>query len=198
VLFRSTKYRDASGKLAAVDEPTGGLILDKNGYAMVNPFYNPKIKLVGVANRTIMTNSDAQQAIDIAFTANSGVNKDIAGVICYSGDAAVGASEKLVQMSLNGTLKADISKAAVFGADNTPTNVKVMLNSQKNQSILRGVMTNGDIIGSVISLLTKLSRGEKVAELNYEPLGYMVPKPDFTGFNQVLYKNELPAMEKFF
>jgi ABC-type sugar transport system substrate-binding protein len=195
----SEKYlRKVDVPAAAFIEASDGLILDKNGKTILNPFYNPKVTLVGVANRTIMSNADAQQALDIAFTANSGANKDIAAVICYSGDAAVGASEKLVQMSLNGTLKADLSKVAVFGADNTPTNQKIMLNSKSNQSVLRGVMTNGDIIGTVIKLLTKLSKGEKVDELNYEPLGYMVPKADYSGFAQVMYKNELPAMEKFF
>jgi ABC-type sugar transport system substrate-binding protein len=190
--------RKVDMKNARYIQGDAGLIKDSAGKAIPNPFYNPKVKIVEISNRAIMTNSDAQAAIDVAFTANNGKDKDIAAVICYSGDAAIGASERLVQMSMDKTLKTPLEKMAVFGADATPTNQGMMKRSQGNAAILRGVMTNGNIIGSVIDLLTKLSKGEKVNEMNLEPLGYQVPNKSFTGFDNTLYNNELPPTEKFF
>ena len=139
-----------------------------------------------------------QTALDLAFTANSGVNKDIAAVISYSGDAAIGANEKIVQMSLDKTLKTPLNKMGVFGDDFTPTNVKAMMAAKNGTSVLRGVMTNGNIIGTVIKVLTGLSKGEKVQEYSEEPLGFVVPKADYSGTVETIFGGELPPSAKFF
>jgi ABC-type sugar transport system substrate-binding protein len=63
-------YIDSSGKETAVDEPTGGLLLDKNGRAQLNPYYNAKIKLIEYANRnsTGYDSMEAQNAVENALT----------------------------------------------------------------------------------------------------------------------------------
>jgi ABC-type sugar transport system substrate-binding protein len=186
------------GKKLAVDEPTGGLVLDGQGNAILNPFYNPKAAIVTYNNRTIMSNIDAQKAMDVVFTANGGKNKDISAIICYSGMAAVGASEKFISMKEQGLIAADLKKVAVFGADNTKENVDHILQSaDTSKSVLRGVMTAGDIISTISTTIGKVAAGESVPAEQWEQIGYMVSNKDYTGTRVVTYANQLPATSLF-
>jgi len=190
-------YTDAKNNNVQVDEPTGGLVL-KDGKAILNPFYDSRVKVLDISNRTLMGNMDAQNALDVFFAANGGENTDIKAIMCYGGDMAAGASEKLMQAVSQGIVKENLTKLAVFGADITDSNKERMNQSLTNQSLVRGIMTNGNIIQTIVNTVTKMARGEQVPPESWELLGYMIPKADGSGFDQVLYNNQLPNTDLFF
>jgi len=193
----AVNYTDANNKDVAVDEPTGGLVL-KGGKAILNPFYDPRVQVLDISNRVLMGNMDAQNALDVFFAANGGSNTDIKVIMCYGGDMASGASEKLMQAVSQGIVKEDLSKLAVFGADITDSNKERMNQSLTNKNLVRGIMTNGNIIQTIVNTVTKMARGESVPAESWEKLGYMIPKADGSGFDQVLYNNQLPNTDLFF
>lgn len=190
-------YTDTNGNNVAVDEPTGGLVL-KDGKAILNPFYDKRVQVLDISNRVLMGNMDAQNALDVFFAANGGANTDIKAIMCYGGDMAAGASEKLMQAVSQGIVKEDLSKLAVFGADITDSNKERMTQSLTNKNLVRGIMTNGNIIQTIVDTVTKMARGEPVPAESWELLGYMIPKADGSGFDQVLYNNQLPSTDLFF
>ncbi len=191
-------YTDKDGQEKAVDEPTGGLILDDNGKAQLNPFYNEKVKLIEISNRTIGAEIDAQDALDLLVTADNGVNQDVKAVMCYAGSAAVGASEKMLGLVSSGVIKEDLSKLAVFGADLTDSNVERIKQSADNTSLVRGVMTNGNIVQTIIDTVSASAKGEEVPLQQWEDLGYLTLNEDQTDTVQTLYNNELPETSAFF
>lgn len=190
-------YTDGNGNDAVVDEPTGGLVLI-DGKAILNPLYDERVKVLDISNRALQGNMDAQNALDIFFTANGGADKDVKVIMCYGGDMAAGASEKLMQAVEQGIINEDLSKLAVFGADITDSNKERMDQSLTNQSLIRGIMTNGNIIQTIVDTITKMARGEAVPAESWEKLGYMMPKEDGSGFIEVLYDGQLPNTNEFF
>jgi ABC-type sugar transport system substrate-binding protein len=195
----NTIYYMENEQKVEVTEPTGGLVLDDQGNAILNPFYNEKVKFIEFSNRVIMNNIDAQKSLDVAFAADNGANKDIKVVMSYSGDAAIGASEKFIALKTSGVVTADMSKIGVFGADDTQTNIDYLLQAKDPaKSVLRGVMTAGDIIGTIVKTVIALAKGETVEADQWEPLGYMTANSDFTDVVRVFYTNNLPATAKFF
>jgi hypothetical protein len=74
--------------------------------------------------------------------------------MAIGGDAARGANEKLMSYVTGGTMTSrDLSKFAVFGADDTPPNREYVLNSATNKSILRGFMGLTDIAVEIKSMV---------------------------------------------
>lgn len=190
-------YLDESGKEVQVEEPTGGLILDENGHAQLNPFYDERVELVEYSNRNISTNMDAQKALDVIFTENGGENTDIKAIMCYGGDAASGASEKLMAAHDAGTIKTDLSGLAVFGADITDTNIERMTSALENKSLVRGVVTSGDIGATCVEIAPKMLAGEELEPEIWEYVGYMMYDEDGKELVEVKYNDELPASSEF-
>ena len=191
-------YVDASGNVVAVDEPTGGLILDKDGHAILNPFYNAKVNLIEYANRnnTGIDATESQNAVDATIAQGY---TDLKAVISY-GDTGAALSSKLMDLSKAGVLDADLNKLAVFCSDLTDTNQQLILQSAKNESLLRGVMAAGDLIATLEENAKKLVNGEDVAAYTMEPLSYNMANADGTAIVTVLYTDEpqLPDTILFF
>jgi hypothetical protein len=137
--------------------------------------------------------------MDVVFTADNGANSDIVAVMSYSGDAAIGTSEKFIALHSAGVVKTDLSKVGVFGADDTQTNIDALLAAKdQNKSVLRGVMTAGNIIGTIVKTASALAKGEAVPADQWEPLGYMTANKDYTDVVRVYYTNNLPPTAEFF
>jgi hypothetical protein len=101
-------------------------------------------------------------------------------------------------MKEQGLIAADLKKVAVFGADNTKENVDHILQSaDTSKSVLRGVMTAGDIISTISTTIGKVAAGESVPAEQWEQIGYMVSNKDYTGTRVVTYANQLPATSLF-
>ena len=131
------EYTDGYGIRCAVEEPTGGLILDKNGDAILNPYYVPDIELITAEKyMNIQTNLQGQQAMD-AFLGDR-ENRDIRIVVAASGEAAVGAASRLEECLSRGDLSYSADKIAVFGVDNTEQNRRLVSEAAKGNGIFRG------------------------------------------------------------
>lgn len=189
-------YKDSDGTVKKVDEPTGGLILDKNGYAILNPFYDPRVKLIETANRTSVgyTATEAQAALDNAVTNG---NNDIQVIMAY-GNIGIPLSDKVIQMSKAGRFKYDLSKMAVFCSDATDANLKAISQSSNNTTVLRGVMASGDLVKTLCDYAAKLVKGQPVLRITMEPLSYVMA--DSTGqVKTVYYHDQLtPYIEQIF
>lgn len=141
-----------------VDEPAGGLILDENGYAQLNPFYDARVDLQYAANRDISTNLEGQAAIDAFMATAQGVQLRI--VIAYSGEAAIGADERLMYYQDIGAIPAERCKLAVFGSGNTEINRTRTLSSVHGDSLLRGYVCAEPLDMKAETMLDLLFRGE--------------------------------------
>ena len=134
---KKVEYTDGYGIRCAVEEPTGGLILDKNGDAILNPYYVPDIELITAEKyMNIQTNLQGQQAMD-AFLGDR-ENRDIRIVVAASGEAAVGAASRLEECLSRGDLSYSADKIAVFGVDNTEQNRRLVSEAAKGNGIFRG------------------------------------------------------------
>jgi ABC-type sugar transport system substrate-binding protein len=185
----AVKYLDENGKEQSVDEPTGGLILDSKGYAILNPFYDSRVILIESANRTStsVVATEAQAALEAAVTNG---HHDIQAIITTN-DTGISLSEKVIELSNAGALKNKLSALAVFGADLTEANREAILRSVNNATVLRGVMAMGDLVKSVCDYAAKMVRDEPVPPYTMEPLSYV--KIDSTGkLVTVMYTDHAP------
>ncbi len=144
-------YLDSDGNKVAVDEPAGGLILDKNGYAQLNSFYDERVNLCYAADKNVRTNLDAQSAIDAFMTTPNGRKLRI--VLAFEGDAGIGAAERLKYYQETGIINAEVDKLAVFGSGDSQTNWELMQDSVSNQSLFRGFVCGENTTAKVISML---------------------------------------------
>ncbi len=144
-------YIDEKGEKTKVEEPSGGLILDENGYAQLNPFYDNRINLHYSSDRNVNTNLEGQDTVDSFMTTNAGSKLRI--IISLSGDAAVGAAEKLMYYHQTGVVNIALEKLAVFGANETSTNKELVLRSADNESLLRGFCGGDNITSKVNAML---------------------------------------------
>lgn len=148
-------YTDGYGIRHQVEEPTGGLLLDENGEAILNLYYEPRIELVTADNyMNIQTNLQGQKAID-AFLGDA-ENRDIRIVVATSGEAAVGAASRLEACLVGGDLKYEASRIAVFGAYNTDQNRRLVKDSMRGQGIFRGFVGDFNISREADSLIRNL------------------------------------------
>lgn len=191
-------YVDANGNLVAVDEPTGGLILDAEGHAQLNPYYDPRVSLVEYANRN-SAGVDATEALNAVDATLALGYKDLRAVISY-GDTGAALSSKLMDLSNAGVLDSDLNKLAVFCSDLTDTNKALIMQSATNASLLRGVMASGDLIATLMGFGQNLVRGEDVPVFTMMPLSYVVTNPEGTDVVSAYYTEQpqLPDTSLFF
>ena len=158
-------YLDEAGKKKMVEEPTGGLILDKNGYAILNPCYDHRVNLKYVSNKNITTVLDGQRAIDEYISASGGENLKI--VVSFSGDAAIGANQRLLQYSREKKLNSGLSDLAVFGSDDTEVNRSLLTDSLDDKSVFRGFVGYRNVSWEVNTMLEMAlsDREDKILEL---------------------------------
>lgn len=154
-------YTDGYGVTRQVEEPTGGLILDEDGEAIVNLYYEPRISLITGDNYSnVQTNLEGQRAIDGILS--NPENIDIQIVIATSGEAAIGAAFRLEEFIEQGELTHKAEEIAVFGAYNTLKNRELVERSINGNGVFRGFV--GDFViereadNIIRNLLTK--RGE--------------------------------------
>lgn len=179
-------YIDENGNEVAVDEPTGGLILDENGYAQLNPYYNEKVKIITYADRNAVgaTPVDAQNALETTVAAG----ENVVAVMSY-GDTGAAVEAKMQEMVQDGRIKADISKVAVFCSDLTDVNRELILKSADNSSVMRGVMASGDLIGTICEYAKMAVAGETLPEYMMQPLSYIMVNEDGTDIVSVYYED---------
>ncbi|MGL5435653.1 MAG: sugar ABC transporter substrate-binding protein [Lachnospiraceae bacterium] len=191
-------YLDEQGNEVTVDEPTGGLILDDNGYARLNPYYNEKIRLIEYSNRNSAgtDSTEAQNAIENAVTMGE---RNLKAVMSY-GDVGAAIDTKLRELIEDGRITTDIDKAAVFCSDLTDTNKSLILKNTNNESILRGVMASGDLINTLQERAKAMVAGEAVPEFTMEPISYIMSNDGGTDVVNVYYTEcaQLPETNKFF
>lgn len=164
-------YRAGDGSISPVEEPTGGLILDENEMAILNPLFDERIHLVSAGNKDIQTVLDGQEAIDAFIATPEGKNLNI--VMSFSGDAAIGANQRIMQYNKDGKLSQEIGKIAVFGSDDTEVNRNLILQSASNESVLRGVVGYQSISWEVRSMLKMAieGTGKQILELEVTKTG---------------------------
>lgn len=191
-------YIDENGKEVKVDEPTGGLILDENGHAQMNPYYNEKIKLIEYSNRnTAGTDAtEAQNALENAITMGE---SDLKAVMSY-GDVGAAMDTKVRELCADGRITTPVDQMAVFCSDLTDTNKELILKSESNESILRGVMASGDLVATLQEDAKKMVAGKDVAEYTMEPISYVIANEDGSDVEAVSYEDcsQLPETEVFF
>lgn len=129
-------YTDRYGRRQEVLEPTGGLVLDQGGQAIQNPYYDPRVNLILASDLNIVTNLQGQTAIDTYLTQSNGTN--ISVVIAMSGEAAVGAAERIMYYCDTGVIRKPPEQLAVFGSDDTEQNWMLLKQSFSDRSLLRG------------------------------------------------------------
>lgn len=191
-------YIDESGNEVAVDEPTGGLILDADGHAQLNPYYNEKVKLIEYSNRNSAGTdaTEAQNAIENAITMGE---SDLKAFMSY-GDVGAAAETKIRELCEDGRITTDVDKFAVFCSDLTDTNRELILKSGNNESILRGVMASGDLVQTLMEDAKAMVNGEEPPAYTMEPISYMKLNEDGSDIETVYYTDcpQLPATEEFF
>lgn len=159
-------YIDGYGNLQVVKEPAGGLLLDENGYAIENPYYDPRVNLIVSSNfLNIQSNLEGQKAIDIYLADVK--NRDICVVIGASGEAAVGAASRIEFYSKQGILSRDMSEIAVFGADDTEQNRTLVLQSELGNGVYRGFVGDFNVQKEVDNLLRTLKAGRTSSYKSY-------------------------------
>ena len=148
-------YTDGYGVRRVVEEPTGGLILDENGDAIPNLYYESRIQLITADNyMNIQTNIQGQNALE-TFLGDAD-NRDIRIVVATSGEAAIGAARSLETCISRGELKNTADKIAVFGAYNTEQNCRLVSEAYKGNGVFRGFVGDFSIKRAADNMLRSL------------------------------------------
>lgn len=191
-------YIDENGKEAPVDEPTGGLILDENGHAQFNPYYNEKVRIIEYSNRNSAgtDSTEAQNAIENAVTMGE---NDLKAVMSY-GDTGAAIDTKVRELCADGRITTEVEKVAVFCSDLTDTNKELIMKSASNESVLRGVMASGNLISTLQERAKAMVKGEEVEVYTMEPISYITAKEDGSDVQSVYYVDcpQLPETDAFF
>lgn len=191
-------YLDEQGNEVPVDEPTGGLILDENGHAQLNPYYNDKIRIIEYSNRNSAgtDSTEAQNAIENAVTMGE---NNLKAVMSY-GDVGAAIDTKFRELIEDGRVTTELEKAAVFCSDLTDTNKTLILKSVNHESILRGVMAAGDLINTLQERAKAIVAGEEVPAYTMEPISYITSNTDGSDVASTYYTDceQLPVTDEFF
>lgn len=148
-------YTDGYGVRRVVEEPTGGLILDESGEAVLNPYYEPRIELITADNyMNIQTNLQGQKAVD-AFLGDAR-NRNVRIVVATSGEAAIGAANRMEACLAGGELTYSSDQIAVFGAYNTEQNRRQVAKAAKGEGIFRGFVGDFSISREADNLIRSL------------------------------------------
>jgi len=169
-------YIDESGRTIPVEEPSGGLILDRKGYAQLNPFYDKRITIHYANNRNINSNLGGQSAVDAFMSSPKGA--DLRIIASFSGDAAIGAAERLKYYNDIGSIDVGAGKLAVFGADDTEINRSLVLKSLNNESLLRGYVSITIIETKIHDMLNLLLNGKGNYYVSSESYKSVITKAD--------------------
>lgn len=151
-------YYDENMQCVQVDEPVGGLILDQNGYAQRNPYYDPRVCLRYATSRNVISNQRSQNVVDAYMATEDGPNVRI--IVAQNGEAAIGAAERLMYYHKAGLIEADISRIAVFGSGDTPANRQLVMDSLEQESVFRGFVCGENVDNQVRNILFMLYNGE--------------------------------------
>lgn len=154
-------YIDGYGIKREVEEAAGGLVLDENGMAIINPYYDERVKLFFYKGHDYNSFVDGQKAIDMYISTQS--ENAINVVISLNSEAAIGAAERLAFYQEKGKLKTAPDKLAVFGADDTFQNKKLVQESRSNKSLLRGFVGDYSVetyIGLLVRKLVNIQEAE--------------------------------------
>lgn len=189
-------YIDEDGNEVEVEEPTGGLLLDEDGHAQLNPYYNEKVKIIEYSNRnsTGYDSTEAQNAIENAVT----MGETSMRVVMSYGDTGAAIQEKMKELCEDGRIDAEVSEVAAFCSDLTDTNKELIEKSVADESVLRGVMTSGNIIATLSDRAAAMVKGEEVEAVYMEPLSNVRAGED--GIVETVYTDcpQLPETEMFF
>ena len=191
-------YLDEDGNEVEVDEPTGGLILDENGYAQLNPYYNEKVKLIEYSDKsyTGTDSTTAQNAIENTVTMGENGLK----VVMSYGDTGAAIETKLRELCESGQITTPVDEVAAFCSDLTDTNRDLILRSADNSSVLRGVMASGNLVNRLCENIQTLINGGTVQEYEMMVLSYECLNDDGSDIETVTYDTcpQLPDTELFF
>lgn len=188
-------YTDGYGVRREVEEPTGGLILNESGDAILNLYYEPRIELITGDNyMNIQTNLQGQKAID-AFLGDA-MNRDIRIVAATSGEAAVGAATRLEACLMGGELKYGSDQIAVFGAYNTEQNRRLVAKAAKGDGIFRGFVGDFSVRREADNMIRSLLTGRKGVYRCYSFYSGYSAATDETG-TVVLYDSGISALDLF-
>ena len=104
---------------------------------------------------------------------------------------------KVAELLEDGRLTSDPEKVAVFCSDLTDTNRELILDQN---SLLKGVMASGDLVGTLQDYAAKAVAGEELPEFVMEPLSYVMSNEDGSDIVSVYYDDleQLPDTEDFF
>jgi len=188
-------YDNGNGKLVQVDEPSGGLYLDENGYAVLNPYYDARIELCFPTNcRNISTNLQGQQAVD-AFLSETD-NHDLQIILCTNGDAAAGAAKRFEGCFAEGKLAHSHDELAVFGADNTEQAQDQIIDSMNGKGLYRGFVGDFNISMETDNILRLLTVGKKATYREYGFYSGYRRNPEKVGIT-VLYDGGVSSLDLF-
>lgn len=179
-------YIDENGDEVAVDEPTGGLLLDDVGNAQLNPYYNEKVRIIeyGDRNAAGYDSTIAQNAIEDTITNGE---KNLCVVLSY-GDTGAAIETKLREMIEDGRIAKDLPEVACFCSDLTDTNKGLILSSATGGSVLRGVGTSGDTVASACEVAEKMVAGSDDYEKYFmEPISYVIANEDGSDVVETYY-----------
>lgn len=165
-------YIDNTGEEYEVDEPAGGLMLDETGHAVLNPYYDSRIRLYSAGNKDIQTVLEGQEAVDEFIARPEGSTLHI--VMAFSGDAAIGANQRMMRYARDGKIQSGITQLAVFGSDDTEANRALLLESGLNESVFRGFVGYRSIAWEVETMLRMAieQEGRQVLELEVTKTRY--------------------------
>lgn len=190
-----TYYVDGYGRKQEVEEPTGGLLLNEEGLAILNPYYEPRIQLMTADNFLNCTsNLEGQAAID-SFLGYS-QNRDIQIVLAVNGEAAVGAARRLEDCLARHELVYDASKIAVFGADDTIQNRQLIVQAKRGQGVYRGFVGDFNVRENVDSLIRCLITNRKEIIEGYSFYSGYNPQTGETGI-VVFYDTGVSRLDIF-
>lgn len=150
-------YYDANGVERSVEEETGGLLLDQTGHARLNPYYDARINL-RIITMESGTNLDAQSAIDRFMNTSDG--PDLRIVLATTGDAVIGAGERLMRYQASGAVGVPMEKLAVFGKGDIST-ITLVQKSFLGESLVRGYTTAGSATSRVNRLVDMIVQDEE-------------------------------------
>jgi ABC-type sugar transport system substrate-binding protein len=146
-------------------DATGIVVTEANKVA--NPAYTLKVKVVQIAQAE-MFQAGRTAMQDILIT-----NPKVKVVLAYTGDAAMGASQAILDEFARGSgvsAIGELSKVAVFGVGMTGLEGAAILDSASNKTVFRGtIRIGGDVVGRTMEYV-KLMLTTETEGILYDPL----------------------------
>jgi ABC-type sugar transport system substrate-binding protein len=180
--------RDAYGNVLPVDEPAGGLVLDEDGYAILNPYYDERVSLDIYSSLNLHTVLDGQNAVDTMVTKNKEVNV----IIAMNGNVAIGAAERIQYYKNMQIIDLPSAKLAVFGEGDTSYNRELVMKSAHGESLLRGFVGRYKIEWAADAIINALLYGKESQLLRFDSIcSVMTPNKNTVGITttRTLYGN---------